>query len=78
MSEAHGTGSNLQVWRGTKRSTVGGLLKKDLMKNPKSGKIVSKKKFAQGKKLYAMLKRTGRLAKPFTAESARRLRSRRR
>lgn len=36
-----------------KYRTSGGLYKDDLMKNPKSGKIISKKKYAIGKALYA-------------------------
>merc|ERR1719510_1427576 len=45
-------GSRAQVWRGTKEKVkTTGQTKKDLMKT-KSGKIVSKKKFAAGKKAY--------------------------
>lgn len=44
-----------QVWEGKKTKTRGGLTRDDLMKN-KQGKIVSKKKHAQGKKLYAKYK----------------------
>merc|ERR1719245_1609449 len=43
-------GSRIQVFRGTKERTAGGLTKKDLMKN-KHGKVVSKKAFARGRKL---------------------------
>merc|ERR1712198_712247 len=45
-------GSRAQVWRGTKEKVkTTGQTKADLMKT-KSGKIVSKKKFAAGKKAY--------------------------
>ena len=43
------------VFRGTKTATTGGLTKAHLTKN-KSGKIVSKKKSALGKKMYARIK----------------------
>ena len=42
-------GKKWQVWNGTRQKTVGGLIKKDLMKS-KSGKIVSKKQALRGKK----------------------------
>merc|ERR1719229_875244 len=45
-------GTRLQVFRGTKERTVGGLTKKDLMRN-KHGKVVSKKAHARGKKLVS-------------------------
>ena len=44
-------GSNAQVWHGTKDKTPGGLSKNDLMKTSK-GRIVSKKKHAQGLKQF--------------------------
>ena len=44
-------GSNAQVWHGTKDKTPGGLTKNDLMKTSK-GRIVSKKKHAQGLKQF--------------------------
>jgi hypothetical protein len=44
-------GSNAQVWHGTKEKTPGGLTKNDLMKTSK-GRIVSKKKHAQGLKQF--------------------------
>jgi len=44
-------GSNAQVWHGTKLKTPGGLTKDDLMKTSK-GRIVSKKKHAQGLKQF--------------------------
>merc|ERR1712025_428848 len=43
------------VFRGTKAKTTGGLTKTDLVKS-KSGKIVSKKSSAHGKKMYANIK----------------------
>ena len=42
-------GTRLEVYRGTKQRTAGGLRKKDLAKN-KHGKIVSKKVQKQAKK----------------------------
>ena len=44
-------GSNAQVWHGSKEKTPGGLTKNDLMKTSK-GRIVSKKKHAQGLKQF--------------------------
>merc|ERR1712243_116048 len=45
-------GSRAQVWRGTKAKVkTTGQTKSDLMKS-KTGKIISKKKFAAGKKAY--------------------------
>ena len=44
-------GTNAQVWHGTKQKTPGGLTKNDLMKTSK-GRIVSKKKHAQGLKQF--------------------------
>ena len=44
-------GTNAQVWHGTKQKTPGGLTKDDLMKTSK-GRIVSKKKHAQGLKQF--------------------------
>merc|ERR1711977_110048 len=43
------------VFRGTKEKTATGLKKTDLMKN-RTGKIVSKKSHAAGKKAYALIK----------------------
>merc|ERR1739848_177534 len=43
------------VFHGTKEKTLSGLTKADLIKN-KSGKIVSKKKLAAGKKAFAHIK----------------------
>ena len=42
-------GSRIQVWRGVKKKTRGGLSKADLTKN-KYGKIVSKKASSTAKK----------------------------
>ncbi len=44
-------GSNAQVWHGTKEKTPGGLTKNDLMKTSQ-GRLVSKKKHAQGLKQF--------------------------
>merc|ERR1712226_1285112 len=49
---AKGKRAKLSVFKGTKEKTVGGLKKSDLTKS-KSGKIVSKKQSARGKKVYA-------------------------
>jgi len=43
-------GSRAQVFNGTADQTSGGLAKKDLKKNPKTGEIVSKAKSAAEKK----------------------------
>merc|ERR1719415_278874 len=48
---AKGKRAKSSVFRGTKASTSGGLKKSDLTRN-KSGKVVSKKASAAGKKLY--------------------------
>ena len=50
MSQAIGT--KTQVWHGNADHTSGGLKKSDLVKN-KSGKIVSKKKQAAGRRAFA-------------------------
>merc|ERR1719420_2045547 len=44
-------GSKLQVFRGSRVKTNGGLTKSDLTKN-KMGRVVSKKKYNLGKKIY--------------------------
>merc|ERR1719265_1909981 len=49
---AKGKTAKASVFRGTKEKTSGGLTKASLTKN-KSGKIVSKKASAHGKKAYA-------------------------
>jgi len=43
------TGSMRRVWNGTKIYTAGGLTKKDLIKT-KSGKVMTKKQYANGQK----------------------------
>ena len=43
-------GSRAQVYNGTAHHTTGGLTKKDLKKNPKTGEIVSKAKSTGEKK----------------------------
>jgi hypothetical protein len=58
-----GVGSKSQVWHGTKRSTSGGLKKKDLMMT-KRGRIVSKKQHAAGKKAIKRLIALGYKAVP--------------
>ena len=45
-------GSKTQVWHGTADHTSGGLKRTDLVKS-KSGKVVSKKKQAAGKRAFA-------------------------
>merc|ERR1712212_1131064 len=49
------TGTMRRVWNGTCLYTKGGLMKKDLCLN-KSGKVVSKKKFQNGKKAVRGIK----------------------
>ena len=41
MASTKSVGNRLQVWRGECMVTTGGLTKKDLMKHPKTGKIIS-------------------------------------
>lgn len=57
-------GSRAQVWHGNAEHTSGGLYKKDLKKNLKTGRIVSKKVSAHGKKMYK--KNRSKMAAPFT------------
>jgi hypothetical protein len=56
------TGSKAQVWHGTAKKTSGGLTKKALMKN-KRGAIISRKKYALGKKSIKYLEKLGYKAK---------------
>ena len=63
-------GSRAEVWHGTAKKTSGGLTKDALMKNSKTGRIVSKKMHARGKKLYAAMKAKGVLAEPFKKKNA--------
>ena len=58
-------GSKAQVWHGTARHTSGGLTRKDLMKT-RSGRIVSRRKHALGKKAIKTLKKMGFIAKKGT------------
>ena len=51
-------GSKAQVWHGKAKHTSGGLTRKDLMKT-KSGRIVSRKKHAAGKKAISRLFKLG-------------------
>lgn len=55
-------GSRAQVMNNNAKKTSGGLTKKDLMRN-KHGRIVSRKKHAQGKKSIKKLKKMGYVAK---------------
>lgn len=43
-------GSKLQVYNGTADKTAGGLTKSDLMKSPRTGKIISKRQYQNGLK----------------------------
>merc|ERR1719327_1088120 len=52
---AKGKFARASVFRGTKEKTYTGLKKSDLMKN-KSGKIVTKKQHAAGKKAFKLIK----------------------
>ena len=45
-------GSRAQVWHGSAQRTSGGLSRDDLTFNSKTGRIVSKRKQAAGRKLY--------------------------
>lgn len=58
-------GSKAQVWHGTAAHTSGGLTKSHLMMTRK-GRIVSKKKHAQGKKALSRLHKAGYKAKKGT------------
>jgi hypothetical protein len=58
-------GSKAQVWHGTARHTSGGLTRKHLMKT-RSGRIVSRRKHALGKKAIKTLKKMGYIAKKGT------------
>merc|ERR1712124_173251 len=52
---AKGKRARSVVFRGNKEKTIGGLKKSDLMKS-KTGKVVSKKAHANGKKAFAHIK----------------------
>lgn len=58
-------GSKAMVWHQTARQTPGGLKKKDLMKT-KSGRIISRKRHAAGKKAIKHLRALGYIAKKGT------------
>jgi hypothetical protein len=58
-------GTKAQVYHETAKHTSGGLTKKDLMKT-KAGRIVSKKKHAQGMKSIKRLRSLGYVAKKGT------------
>lgn len=49
---SRGVNERLRVWNGSMKQTSGGLKKKDLKKNPKTGRIVSKKASAAAKKRW--------------------------
>jgi hypothetical protein len=55
-------GTKAMVFHGTAKHTSGGLMKKDLMKT-KKGRIVSKKKYAAGKRAIKTLRKMGYVAK---------------
>lgn len=57
-------GSRAEVWHGTASKSVGGLKKKDLMKH--KGRIISRKKHAQGLKSIKHLRSLGYIAKKGT------------
>jgi hypothetical protein len=65
VSKVPAVGSKAQVYHGTAKHTSGGLTKKDLMKT-KAGRIVSKKKHAQGLKSIKKLRKMGYVAKKGT------------
>ena len=50
MTHTQAIGSRAQVMNGTAHHTTGGLVKKDLKRNPKTGEIVSKAKAKGAKK----------------------------
>jgi hypothetical protein len=58
-------GSRAEVWHGICEKTSGGLRKKDLMKT-KAGRIVSRKKHAEGLKKIKHLRSLGYVAKKGT------------
>lgn len=62
-------GSRAQVWHGNALHTSGGLYKKDLKFNKKTGRIVSKKASAHSKKLYK--KNCDKMAAPFAKKGKR-------
>jgi hypothetical protein len=67
MSEKHmkTIGSRAEVWHQTAKKTSGGLKKSDLMKT-KSGRIVSRRAHAAGKKAIKHLRALGYIAKKGT------------
>jgi hypothetical protein len=64
-------GSRAQVMHGNADHTAGGLKKGDLMKS-RSGKIVSRKAHAAGLKAMARLRKSGKMAAPFTGKGRKR------
>ena len=65
LSKVPAVGTKAQVYHGTAKHTSGGLTKSDLMKT-KAGRIVSKKKHAQGMKSIKRLRKLGYVAKKGT------------
>ena len=65
VAKVPAVGTKAQVFHGTAKHTSGGLKKSDLMKT-KAGRIVSKKKHAQGMKSIKRLRKLGFVAKKGT------------
>lgn len=62
-------GSRAQVWHGNAKHTAGGLEKKDLAKNRKSGRIVSKRRRSS----FAKLMKNNPMARAKFSENRRRI-----
>ena len=54
--KAHNSRMRRAVYKGTYKKTRGGLMKKDLVRSTVSGKIVSKKQSAHGRRMFAQNK----------------------
>jgi hypothetical protein len=67
-------GSRAQVWHGTAKHTSGGLTRKQLMMNKKTGRIVSIKKHLSAKREYK--RKLGKYPKYTKADGGNRSRSR--
>ncbi len=65
MSLIPAVGSRAQVWHGNAKHTSGGLTKSMLMKNQKTGRIVSKAKHALGVKRMKQMVANGDAAELF-------------
>lgn len=59
-------GTRAQVMHGTAHHTSGGLVQGDLMKH--NGRIVSRKAHEAGKKAMSRLRKSGKMAPPFTGK----------